>query len=170
MRPSLLPFTPWTTLDDYLELLTFFEERDLLDHVDPVHFSIRLLIPPGSALLDRPGTEAWLGELDGAAFTYRWQHPDPRLDELQRAVAAVVEEGERDGTPPAETFMAIKDLALTARGDAIPALRGRSGVAHPPRARAEADRIVVLLSRTHCGAVCSVSTQPLSAVPSNDDD
>lgn len=128
MRPSLLPFTPWTTLDDYLELLTFFEERELLDHVDPVHFSIRLLIPPGSALLDRPGTEAWLGELDGAAFTYRWRHPDPRLDALQRAVAAVVEAGERDGTPPTETFMAIKDLALTARGDAIPALRGRSSL------------------------------------------
>src|SRR3712207_6632584 len=37
LRPSLLPFTPWATLDDYRELLRFFAERDLLDHVDPVH-------------------------------------------------------------------------------------------------------------------------------------
>ena len=134
MRPSLLPFTPWTTLDDYLDLLTFFEERDLLDHVDPVHFSIRLLIPPGSALLDRPGIGAWLGALDAAAFTYRWHHPDPRLDELQRAVAAVVEAGERDGTAPTETFAALKALTLAARGEPAHRSSGRGRVAtlRPP--------------------------------------
>lgn len=128
MRPSLLPFTPWTTLDDYLDLLTFFEERDLLDHVDPVHFSIRLLVPPGSALLDRADTPDWLGPLDAAAFTYRWQHPDPRLDELQRAVAAVVEEGERDKIAPAETFQAIKALTWEARGEPAPLPRASGGV------------------------------------------
>ena len=124
MRPSLLPFTPWTTLDDYLELLEFFEARDLLDHVDPVHFSIRLLVPPGSALLDRPGTLAWLGPLDAANFTYTWRHPDPRLDELQRAVAATVEAAERDGRDPVETFQAIKDLAYAAKGELAPSRRG----------------------------------------------
>jgi radical SAM superfamily enzyme YgiQ (UPF0313 family) len=127
MRPSLLPFTPWTTLDDYLDLLTFFEERGLIDHVDPVHFSIRLLVPPGSALLDRPDTASWLGTLDAAAFTYRWRHPDPRLDELQRAIAAVVEAGERDKADPLETFAAIKELAWVARGEPAPLPRS-SGV------------------------------------------
>jgi radical SAM superfamily enzyme YgiQ (UPF0313 family) len=128
MRPSLLPFTPWTTLDDYVDLLEFFEERDLLDHVDPVHFSIRLLIPPDSAILDLPERPDWLGELDEAAFTYRWRHPDPRLDELQGAVAASVEAGERDGIAPRETFAAIKRLAHEARGEAIPWASGRGGV------------------------------------------
>lgn len=124
MRPSLLPFTPWTTLDDYLDLLDFFERRELLDHVDPVHFSIRLLVPPGSALLGRPDTAAWLGPLDQANFTYRWAHPDPRLDELQRQVAAVVERGERDGADPAATFHDIKALAYAAAGRIPPASRG----------------------------------------------
>jgi radical SAM superfamily enzyme YgiQ (UPF0313 family) len=128
MRPSLLPFTPWTTLDDYLDLLTFFEERGLVDHVDPVHFSIRLLVPPGSALLDRPDTADWLGPLDAAAFTYRWRHPDPRLDELQRAVAAVVEAGERAKADPLETFAAIKELAWAARGEPAPLPRSGGGV------------------------------------------
>src|SRR5438874_1763861 len=90
LRPSLLPFTPWATLDHYLDLLDFCEARDLLDHVDPVHFSIRLLVPPGSALLGRPDTRDWLGPLDAANFTYTWAHPDPRLDALQREVAALV--------------------------------------------------------------------------------
>ena len=128
MRPSLLPFTPWTTLEDYRELLTFFEERDLLDHVDPVHFSIRLLVPPGSSLLARPDTATWLGPLDEAAFTYRWAHPDPHVDDLQRAVAAVVEQAERDNAAPADTFARIKALAWEASGEPLPLPRTQGGV------------------------------------------
>ncbi|RIK45725.1 MAG: radical SAM protein [Chloroflexi bacterium] len=122
LRPSLLPFTPWTTLDDYLDLLTFFETWDLAGAVDPVHFSIRLLVPPGSALLERPESATWLGELDEAGFTWTWRNPDPRVDELQRAVAALVEMAERDGSSPVETFARIKALAWGVKGVTPPAV------------------------------------------------
>ncbi len=128
MRPSLLPFTPWTTLDDYLDLLTFFEERGLIDNVDPVHFSIRLLVPPGSALLARADTADWLGPLDAAAFTYRWQHPEPRLDVLQRTIATIAEAGERDKAEPTATFAAIKAAAWAASDRAMPLPRVRGGL------------------------------------------
>ncbi|HLX55567.1 MAG TPA: CUAEP/CCAEP-tail radical SAM protein [Ktedonobacteraceae bacterium] len=114
LRPSLLPFSPWETLESYLQLLAFFEDRHLIEHADPVHFSIRLLIPPGSALLDAPGRENWLGELDPAAYTYRWQHSDPRMDELHRAVSGLVEKAQRAQADPIETFFHIKALALEA--------------------------------------------------------
>src|SRR6185503_18800175 len=87
LRPSFVPFTPWTRLDDYLELLEFIENEGLIDQVDPVQYTIRLLIPPGSLLLSRPDTEEWLGSLIQESFTYKWAHPDPRLDELQRSVS-----------------------------------------------------------------------------------
>lgn len=116
LRPSLLPFTPWTTLDDFLELLTFFETWDLVGSVDPVHFSIRLLVPPGSALLEQPCTEAWLGHLDAAAFTWTWRNPDPRVDALQRDIAALVEAAARDSLGPHETFARIKALAWEVKG------------------------------------------------------
>jgi radical SAM superfamily enzyme YgiQ (UPF0313 family) len=116
LRPSLLPFSPWETLESYLELLTFFEERRLIEHVDPVHFSIRLLIPPGSSLLATPEEKPWLGELDAAAYTYRWRHPDPRMDSLQRDVAALVEQAQIARQDPIETFFQIKALALQAGG------------------------------------------------------
>src|SRR5712691_379035 len=119
LRPSLLPFSPWETLESYIALLTFFEERRLIEHVDPVHFSIRLLIPPGSALLDAPDSHQWLGELDPTSYTYRWQHPDSRMDELQRRVAALVEDAERAQADPIETFFFIKALALAANGQDI---------------------------------------------------
>src|SRR5579884_4284160 len=116
LRPSLMPFSPWETLESYIALLNFFEERKLIEHLDPVHFSIRLLIPPGSAILDAPDSPRWLGELDAAAYTYRWHHPDPRMDALQREVAALVEQAERQSRDPIETFFAIKALALAAAG------------------------------------------------------
>ena len=74
MRPSLVAFTPWTTLDDYLDMLDFVEVHDLVDHIDPVQYSIRLLVPPGSALLTEAETRSWIGELDEAGFTYAWRH------------------------------------------------------------------------------------------------
>ncbi len=111
LRPSLMPFSPWETLESYLQLLSFFEERHLVEHVDPVHFSIRLLIPPGSALLDAPDASEWLGELDPAAYTYRWRHPDPRMDELHHAVSELVEKAQRAQADPIETFFHIKALA-----------------------------------------------------------
>ena len=135
MRPSLLPFTPWTTLDDYLELLTFFEEYDLVGNVDPVHFSIRLLVPPGSALLDQPDAVEWVGELDTAAFTWTWENPDPRVDALQRQVAAIVEAAESASCEPEETFARIKAAAWTIAGAEPPAIERKrtSPPGHPPR-------------------------------------
>jgi radical SAM superfamily enzyme YgiQ (UPF0313 family) len=116
LRPSLMPFSPWETLDSYIALLNFFEGRRLIEHVDPVHFSIRLLIPPGSALLNIVEDKAWLGELDAAAYTYRWQHPDPRMDNLQHEIAALVEHAQRIQADPIETFFHIKSMALAASG------------------------------------------------------
>lgn len=116
LRPSLLPFSPWETLESYVDLLNFFEERHLIEHIDPVHLSIRLLIPPGSALLDAPESAEWIGGLDPAAYTYRWQHPDPRMDKLQQQVAALVEEAEGCKADPVETFFQVKALALAVQG------------------------------------------------------
>jgi len=117
MRPSLLPFSPWETLSGYVELLAFVAEHDLHDHVDPVMLSIRLLIPPGSAILDDQDRDGWLGKLDSSAFSYRWTHPDPRMDALHRAVSAIVEDASRTLAPNRETFAQIWAATETASGD-----------------------------------------------------
>ncbi len=115
LRPSLLPFSPWETLESYIELLNFFEARHLIEYIDPVHLSIRLLIPPGSALLDTMERHL-LGELDPAAYTYRWQHPDPCMDQLHEQIAALVETAEQSKADPVETFFQVKALALAQQG------------------------------------------------------
>jgi radical SAM superfamily enzyme YgiQ (UPF0313 family) len=125
LRPSLLPFSPWETLESYLELLNFFEREHLVEHIDPVHLSIRLLIPPGSALLDAPEERSWLGELDSAAYTYRWKHPDRRMDTLQSLIAVLVDQAQTSEEDPVLTFFRVKELAHKARGQEFSAYKAR---------------------------------------------
>ena len=135
LRPSLLPFTPWTTLSGYLELLEFVQDHDLIDQVDPVHYSIRLLLPRGSWLLDIPEIQPHLGSLVQKDFVYSWQHPDPRVDMLQRQVARVAEEATNSGEDPATTFYRIKELTLATLSDqpAVARPRYRRRRVRPPQ-------------------------------------
>jgi hypothetical protein len=116
LRPTFVPFTPWTSLADYLALLDFVARHGLVGHVDPVQYSIRLLVPRGSALVGTAALAPYLGPFDPATFSYLWAHPDPRVDALQTAVAAVVEQAARAGEDAATTFAHIHALARAAAG------------------------------------------------------
>jgi hypothetical protein len=120
LRPTLLPYTPWTKLDDLPRLFDFALEHDLVDAIDPVQYTLRLLLPPGSLLLDDAGP--WLGEFDPAAFSHRWTHPDPRVDELWRGSSSSASRG--------AGYDELRELALSAvgRGDRAPVPRKRREV------------------------------------------
>jgi radical SAM superfamily enzyme YgiQ (UPF0313 family) len=110
-RPTWVPFTPWTTRDDYVEILDFVEEYGLIDNIDPVQYTIRLLVPPGSYLQDHAAMLPHRGALDQASFSYRWTHPDPGMDRLQKEVAALVESDLQAGEDTAATFYRVQALA-----------------------------------------------------------
>jgi radical SAM superfamily enzyme YgiQ (UPF0313 family) len=116
LRPTWVPFTPWTTLADYREILDFVEGEGLMDAVDPVQLSIRLLVPPGSLLAGSPAMRPYLGPLVAEDFYHAWTHPDPVVERLQREVAAVVAEAARSGEDPMATFARVRDLADAAAG------------------------------------------------------
>ncbi|MGH7701341.1 MAG: CUAEP/CCAEP-tail radical SAM (seleno)protein [Gemmatimonadales bacterium] len=111
LRPSLLPFTPWATLADYRDLLAWAETEDLVDCIDGVQWSIRLLVPPGSLLADRPWMTPHLTGFDREAFAFRWAHPDPRMDDLQETVRTIVADGAEAGERPETTFLRVREAA-----------------------------------------------------------
>jgi len=115
-RPTFVSFTPWGTLDDYIDMLEFVESQGLIDNVDPVQYSIRLLIPPGSLILSQPDSSRWLGPLVQESFSYEWTHPDPNMDELQRRVSTRVEEAVSNNEHAVRTFYNILELAYQMRG------------------------------------------------------
>ncbi len=121
LRPSLVAFTPWTTLEDYAEMFDLIEQHRLIDCIDPVQYSVRLLIPPGSALLTPPNTHPtpmaqFLGPLDQQKFQHTWAHPDPRMDMLQQAVTKVVENSTKAKEDPEQTFYRLWELVYGTAG------------------------------------------------------
>ncbi|MCP4168557.1 MAG: radical SAM protein [Chloroflexi bacterium] len=117
VQPTWTPFTPWTTLQDYLDLLAWIHSRDLVPNTPPVQLSIRLLVPPGSALLEHRDRDTWVGDLDAPNFVYAWQHRDPRMDSLQREIANLVAQKGGDAAFANETiFNTIETLAYSFAG------------------------------------------------------
>jgi radical SAM superfamily enzyme YgiQ (UPF0313 family) len=120
LRPSLVAFTPWTTMDDYLELVDWVVREGLVDHLEPIQLAIRLLVPPGSALLWHEAERPWLGEAVPEEFGRVWRHPDARMDALYFAVSDIVETGADDD--PGKVVLEIREQAYRAAGKSAPAL------------------------------------------------
>jgi radical SAM superfamily enzyme YgiQ (UPF0313 family) len=120
LQPTFVAFTPWTSLDDYIDSLEFIREQGLTRHVPPVQLSIRLLVPPGSLLEQAEDAPQWLGALEPHEFRHAWRHPDPRMDTLYESVAARVELAAERDEPADATWAAVRALAYGAAGRAIP--------------------------------------------------
>jgi hypothetical protein len=116
LRPTWVPFTPWTSLDDYRALLDFIAVHRLIDATDPVQYAIRLLIPPGSLLLESPALRPYLGELVETQFYHRWTHPDARMEALHADVSALVAGGADQRQDAAVVFQRVGELADRAAG------------------------------------------------------
>jgi radical SAM superfamily enzyme YgiQ (UPF0313 family) len=118
LRPTWVPFTPWTTLGDYREILDFVADEALVDHVDPVQYSIRLLVPPGSLLATAEAMRPHIAALVPEDFAYHWRHPDPGMDALHEQITALVADAAQRGEDAAVTFERIRAVADTAAGAA----------------------------------------------------
>jgi len=133
LRPTLLPYTPWTELSDLPALFEFAERHDLVDRIDPVQYTLRLLIPPGSAILEGDEPRPWLGTLEPDQFGWTWKHPDPRVDDLWRVSSRVAARGAEQGEDPLATFASLRDLAFGALGRPRPAPLAPRSRTRPPR-------------------------------------
>ncbi len=105
LSPTFVPFTPWTTLEGYADLLGQIDALNLVNEVAPIQLAIRLLVTAESALLELPDVRAGVDPFDPQSLTWPWRHRDPRVDALQRDVMRMV--SERSNASRAETFDAI---------------------------------------------------------------
>ncbi len=110
LNPTFVAFTPWTTRASYLDFLRAIWELDLVEHVAPIQYAIRLLIPAGSRLLELTDVRALIGPFAEAALAYPWAHPDPGMDQLYRDVMRAV----RVRRSRHEAFQAVWRLAKAA--------------------------------------------------------
>jgi radical SAM superfamily enzyme YgiQ (UPF0313 family) len=122
IRPSFLPFTPWTTVADVADLLDFVAALDLVGNVDPVQYTIRLLVPEGSLLEPILGAEGRLGPYDAGRLSWTWAHPDPAVDALHAELAGLVERAQAAGEPIGRIFLQVRAAVHAAAGRSAPAM------------------------------------------------
>jgi radical SAM superfamily enzyme YgiQ (UPF0313 family) len=121
LAPTFVAFTPWTTLASYLDFLHAVDGFGLVENVAPIQYAIRLLIPPGSRLLELADVRALAGALDEARLSYVWRNRDPRVDQLQQDLERLIQAGAAEGVPRRTIFQRIWQRAY----------RAASGLAQP---------------------------------------
>lgn len=124
LHPTFVPFTPWTTLESYLDLLHVLHSEALIESVAPIQLGIRLLIPEGSRLLELEEVRGNLGPFDAESLFYPWKHADSRVDALSEAVQAIAAEGDRSKESRCTVFERIWEAAHAAAGINAPSLQG----------------------------------------------
>ena len=120
LSPTFVAFTPWTTVDGYLDLLHTIARLRLVEDVAPIQLAIRLLVTAGSRLLELDDVREMVAPFDGASLTYPWRHRAAAVDALQSEVMSLVA-----STPHASrtaAFRAIWDLAHARAGTVAPPL------------------------------------------------
>jgi radical SAM superfamily enzyme YgiQ (UPF0313 family) len=132
LHPTFVPFTQWTTMESYLDLLRVIQAESLTENVAPIQLGIRLLIPEGSRLLELEEVRRNIGSFDPESLFYPWKHADPRVDALSEIVQAIAADGDRRKEFRSAVFERIWKAAHAAAGLAAPALHvSREPVAVP---------------------------------------
>lgn len=116
LHPTFVPFTQWTTLESYLDLLRAIHSESLIENVAPIQLGIRLLIPVGSRLLELDEVRGNVGPFDPESLFYPWKHSDPRVDALSETVQAIAAEGDRRKESRSTVFERIWKAAHAAAG------------------------------------------------------
>jgi radical SAM superfamily enzyme YgiQ (UPF0313 family) len=107
LQPTFVPFTPWSSLSGYHDLLALLADQDLVENVTPIQLGIRLLIPAGSRLLELDEVRDTIGDFDPSGLVYPWKHVDVRMDKLSQRVQELAIAGDRLKRSRTDTFMRI---------------------------------------------------------------
>ena len=104
LQPTFVPFTPWTTFEQILDLFAQLHRLQLFEAVAPIQLAIRLLIPESSRLLELPEIRRQVGAFDSSALVYPWANAIPEVDRLCEGLQEIAAEGEQQKSSRLETF------------------------------------------------------------------
>jgi radical SAM superfamily enzyme YgiQ (UPF0313 family) len=119
IRPTWLPFLPWTEPDHIADMFEFVESHELGSSTDPVQMSIKLLIPRGSLLEEHPRVVPHLESYDPASLTWTWRFTDPHTEVLQKELETIAAEASDCGQHFTATLDQMRKTVSQLTGRAI---------------------------------------------------
>jgi hypothetical protein len=91
--------------------------HDLVANVDPVQYTIRLLVPEGSLLFERQDLREHLGPYEAERLSYPWRSADPAADRLQARLSALVQQSAAAQEAIGRAFARIRAAVREATGE-----------------------------------------------------
>lgn len=116
IRPTWLPFFPWTKVSDLTAIVEFIDLHRLWEATDPVQLTIKLLLPEGSLLETHPEVTPYLTEYDPALLTWRWEFADSETGSLQGRLDSIASAASDCGEETVATLEAMRDAIAAAAG------------------------------------------------------
>lgn len=104
LQPTFVPFTPWTTIDQIVDLFEQVLRLELTEAVAPIQLAIRLLITQDSRLLELEDVRKIIGPFDAPALVYPWKNPNPVVDQLCEELQEIVAVSEKVKRGRSATF------------------------------------------------------------------
>jgi len=125
LQPTFVPFTPWTTRAQIVDLFEQIARLELVEAVAPVQLAIRLLVTSGSRLLELDDVRKIIGSFDANALVYPWKHVNPEVDRLCEELQDMVASSEKLKRSRTDTFSKMWKLV---NAGAQPVLASRATV------------------------------------------
>jgi radical SAM superfamily enzyme YgiQ (UPF0313 family) len=112
LRPTWLPFLPWTEMNHVVDLMRFIDNEGLGGSIDPVQLAIKLLIPRGSLLETHESVLPFLDGYDNAGLTWRWRFLRSEVEILQKQLEAIASEASDCGQEVGTTLDEMRSAVL----------------------------------------------------------
>jgi hypothetical protein len=112
VRPTWLPFLPWTHPDHLVRMVDFIDSQRLWSATDPVQLAIKLLIPEGSLLESHPAVTPFIRSYEPMTLTWAWEFEHASSEMLQKELDVIAADASDCGAEAADTLEAMR-LAIT---------------------------------------------------------
>ena len=86
VRPTWMPFSPWTELNDLSNIVNLIEKYKLRETVDPIQLTIKLLIPKHSLIIKKPEINKYLGNYEKNSLSFKWDYENNDVEKLQSSL------------------------------------------------------------------------------------
>lgn len=122
VRPTWLPFFPWTTPGDLVDIVAFLDRHELWSATDPVQLAIKLLVPRGSLLESHPAVTPHLSGYVPDSLTWAWEFEHAEAKALHAGLDAIAAEGSDCGAEAGDTLSLMRDRVGRSAGISLPAM------------------------------------------------
>jgi hypothetical protein len=122
VRPTWLPFLPWTTPGDLVDIVAFIDHQELWSATDPVQLAIKLLIPRGSLLETHPAVTPHLSGYLPESLTWAWEFQHAEAKALHADLDSIAAEGSDCDAEARDTLSLMRDRIARSAGFSFPAM------------------------------------------------